>query len=263
MTATLTPIRPSAAIRAQYEKRLFALVDEMHRSYLYWLRSEYRRVQPRVSALAGDESPVGLLQRRLNDLGKRWLKRFDTLAEELSSHFSKQVKDRCDRSLAASMRRNGFTVRFRMSEAMRDAFSAVRAENVGLIRSIAQQHLTQVETLVMQSVQRGRDLGGLTKELEQRYHITRRRAATIARDQNNKATATMTRARHLELGITQAKWLHSAGGKQPRERHVAFSGKTYNIAEGHDFGDGLGPVLPGEAINCRCVAQPIVPGFGE
>jgi SPP1 gp7 family putative phage head morphogenesis protein len=161
----------------------------------------------------------------------------------------------------ADLRKAGMSVRFKMTAAMNDAYQAVRAENVNLIKSIAQQHLTQVETLVMQSVQQGRDLGALTQELTARYGVTKRRAAFIAKDQNNKATATMTRVRHLELGITQAKWLHSAGGKHPRPEHVAFSGKVYQIANGHDFGDGEGPVWPGQPINCRCVAIPIVPGF--
>ena len=113
----------------------------------------------------------------------------------------------------------------------------------------------------MQSVSQGRDLAGLTKGLQKIHGVTRRRAQFIARDQNNKATAVMTRARHLELGITKAKWLHSAGGKQPREAHRHFSGQVYDIREGHDFGDGNGPVWPGTAINCRCVSVPIVPGF--
>ncbi|MDI8992978.1 hypothetical protein MJI20_27730, partial [Salmonella enterica subsp. enterica serovar Anatum] len=41
---------------------------------------------------------------------------------------------------------------------MNTALQASITENVNLIRSIPQQHLTQVETLVMQSVSRGRDL---------------------------------------------------------------------------------------------------------
>lgn len=146
---------------------------------------------------------------------------------------------------------------------MRDAFNAVKAENVGLIRSIAQQHLSHVETLVMQSASQGRDLAGLTKGLQKIAGVTRRRAVLIALDQNNKATAVMTRARHVELGITHARWLHSAGGKQPRPKHVSFSGQVYDIRKGHDFGDGEGPVWPGTAINCRCVCVPIVPGFNS
>lgn len=260
---TLTPIRPAAPIREKYERRMLALIDEMHRSLVHWLTAEYRRNSSEVTLLAADETPTRLLQTALGRLARRWLARFDELAPRLADYFSTQVRDRCDRTLAADLRKGGMSVRFRMTPAMRDAFAAVRAENVALIRSIAEQHLTQVEAAVMRSVSQGGDLASLTNELTARHGVTRRRAALIARDQNNKATAAMTRVRHLELGVKQAIWLHSAGGKTPRENHVAFSGKVYDIAAGHDFGDGEGPVHPGQLVNCRCVPKAIVPGFGD
>lgn len=257
----LAPVRPSAPIRIKYEARLLALVDEMHTSIVHWIGAEWRRNTPETVLYGADEDPVKALQAELSELGARWLARFDELSTNLAKYFATAVRDRSDRSLLADLRKGGMSVRFKMTGAMRQAYQAVIAENVGLIRSIATQHLGQVETLVMQSVSQGRDLGGLTKALQKNYGVTRRRAALISRDQNNKATAVLTRARHAELGITQAKWLHSAGGKHPRASHVSFSGKVYDIAAGHDFGDGEGPVWPGTAINCRCVAVPIVPGF--
>lgn len=259
----LKPVRPAAPIRAKYDERLTALINEMNASIIHWISAEWRRNTPETVLLGADETPAKSIQIAMSRLGRRWQKRFDQLAEGLAEYFAKAVRDRCDRTLMADLRRGGMSVRFKMSPAMRDAFEAVRAENVGLIRSIAQNHLGHVETLVMQSVSQGRDLGTLVKALEKTTGVTRRRASLIARDQNNKATAVMTKTRHLELGITQAKWMHSAGGKSPRPEHKSFSGKVYDIREGHDFGDGNGPVWPGTAINCRCVAIPVIPGFGS
>lgn len=256
----LRPVRPAAPIRAKYEQRLLALIDEMHRSIVHWLEAEWRRNTP-TTLYGADETPAKALQSAMAKLSRRWLKRFDELSDNLAAYFSQSTKSRCERSLMDDLRRGGFTVRFRMTPAMRDAFEAVRAENVGLIKSIAQQHLAHVETAVMQSVSQGRDLAGLNRSLLQIKGVTTRRAQFIARDQSNKATAVLTRTRHLELGITRAKWLHSAGGRHPRPEHVSFSGKTYDIREGHDFGNGEGAVWPGTAINCRCVCVPVVPGF--
>lgn len=258
----LKPVRPSAPIRAKYEERLLGLINEMSASLLHWIKAEWRKSTPETTLLGEDETPAKSIQIAISRLGRRWLKRFDQLSDSLAEYFAKATRDRCDRALMADLRKAGFSVRFKMSPAMQDAFDAVRAENVNLIKSVAQQHLSHVETLVMQSVSQGRDLGVLVKGLEKTAGVTRRRASLIARDQNNKATAVMTKTRHLELGITQAKWLHSAGGKSPRPEHVAFSGKVYDIKDGHDFGDGEGPVWPGTAINCRCVCVPIIPGFG-
>lgn len=257
----LKPIRPAAPIRIKYERRLISMIDEMHASIMRHLLAEYRRNPPETVIQARDETPVSAIQAALDKLGRRWLRQFDELAESLAGHFSRAVRDRCDRSLAASLRAGGMSVRFKMTRAMRDAFDGTRAENVSLIRSIPERHLAQVETLVMQSVSQGRDLAQLTRGLVRIKGVTRRRAEFIARDQNNKATATMRSVRERELGITEGVWLHSGGGRHPRAAHKSFSGKRFKLAEGHDFGDGFGKVLPGQAINCRCTWRAIVPGF--
>lgn len=111
----------------------------------------------------------------------------------------------------------------------------------------------------MRSVTTGRDLAQLTTDLQKEFGITQRRAAFIARDQNNKATASMNRARQDELGIAEAIWVHSGGGKHPRPHHVAANGKRYNVKEGMLI-DGE-YIFPGEKPNCRCISKSVIPGF--
>ncbi|MFL9998458.1 phage minor head protein [Paraburkholderia sediminicola] len=114
---------------------------------------------------------------------------------------------------------------------------------------------------MMRSVQTGRDLGGLTDELQERYGITRRRAAFIAQDQNRKATATVTRVRQEGLGITEAIWLHSHGGRHPRKLHIEADGKRYPVSVGM-YLDGA-YTWPGREPNCRCVSRSIIPAVDE
>jgi uncharacterized protein with gpF-like domain len=161
------------------------------------------------------------------------------------------------------LRDAGYSVKFKMTREMRDVMDATINEQVSLIRSIPQQYLTQVEGMVMRSVQTGRDLGTLTKDLQQQFGVTRRRAAFIARDQNNKATASMTRVRQVKLGITEAIWVHSGGGKHPRPTHLkAGREKTkYDVTKGW-FDPAVGKwIFPGELPNCRCVSRSVVKGF--
>jgi SPP1 gp7 family putative phage head morphogenesis protein len=148
-----------------------------------------------------------------------------------------------------------------MTPAMRDIIQATVHENVSLIKSIPRQYLTQVEGLTMRSVQSGRDLGFLAKGLQKQFGVTKKRAALIARDQNNKATTMLNRARQTELGITEAIWVHSSAGKKPRPTHVKMNGKRYDVSEGmYDSHEGR-YVLPGELINCRCTSRSVIPGF--
>lgn len=258
--ATIKPIRPAAPTRVQYQKRVDALIDEMATSLLYWLRAAYRADEPATVALAADASP---LQNAFDKLARRWLRRFDTLSEQLSEWFATSVEHRVDRNMRADLRRAGFTVKFQQTAAMREAVEAIIAENVALIRSIGAQHLEGVQVALSQSISAGRDLSVLTDELTKRVGITKRRAARIALDQNNRATAIMVRTRALENGITKARWQHSAGGKTPRPEHVKASRDRliFDLATGVDFENGEGTVWPGTAINCRCVAIPVIEGF--
>lgn len=257
---TLDPIRPALPTQIAYTQRVDALVDDMAASLLYWLRAAYRQNTPATVELAQD-SAASILQAAFDKLAARWQRKFDDLSFSLARWFAAGSKERVDRLMRQGLRKAGFTVRFTMTKAMRDAYDAVVDENIGLIKSIGAQHLANVRVALNQSVQNGRDLGYLTDQLEKRTGITKRRAAFIARDQNNKATAVMVRTRAIEAGITKGLWLHSAGGKEPRPEHVAFSGQQFDLRKGHDFDNGEGIVWPGTAINCRCVMRPVVPGF--
>ena len=232
------------------------MIQEMHESILYWLTASYKANEPEM---AQDRSPAAELRISIRKLAKRWNRNFDKGAQKLARYFAKSAADRADDSLQAKLKKSGFTVQFKMTPAANDVMQATIGEQVGLIKSIAQQHLTEVEGLVMRSVSQGRKLDELTKELQDRYGVAKRRAALIARDQNNKATASMNRVRQQELGITEAIWLHSHGGKEPRPSHLAANGKKYKISEGM-YLDGKW-VWPGTEINCRCVSKSVIPGF--
>lgn len=253
---TLPPVRANAGIEAAFRKRLDALIDEMQRSIQHWVKAQYRRNAPEI---AQDESPAAGLKALMDGLGRQWERRFNAAAPELAEWFSVAIKDRSDAALKGILKRAGLTVEFRMSRGVNDVFQATVAEQVGLIKSIASEHLTDVQGAVMRCVTQGRDLGYLSKELEARYGVTKRRAAFIARDQANKATATITRARQIEMGITKAKWRHSSAGRHPRASHVAADGQEYDVAKGMLI-DGAW-IFPGELPNCRCTSAPIIEGF--
>lgn len=254
----LKPVHPNVGLTVGYRQRLDKLIAQMQRSICYWLTAQYRANPPK---LASDASPAMDLLRELRALGSRWLSRFEEGAKRLGDYFATSVQKRSDAVLKSILKDSGFSVKFKMTRTMNDVMQATIGAQVGLIKSIASEHLSEVQGLVMRSVQEGRALGALTSELEKRYQITRRRAALIARDQNNKATAAMTRVRYQELGITQAIWMHSGGGKEPRPTHVANSGKLYDIAEGWFDPAVKERIWPGTLINCRCVSRPVVPGL--
>lgn len=255
---TLPAVRPNVGIELAYRRKLMSLVDEMNASVEYWISAAYRQNEPEISQ---DESPAAALRAAMRRLARRWTARFDRAAKDLADYFAKAVADRSDAALKSILKKGGISVEFKLTAAQNDIIQATIGQNVALIKSIPQQYLTNVEGLVMRSVQTGRDLGQLTKDLQEQHGVTRRRAAFIARSQNNIATASIVRARQLEIGITTAIWMHSAGGKEPRRSHVSQSGKEYDIAAGWYDPEAKVMTWPGVLPNCRCVSRSLIKGF--
>lgn len=255
----LPPVRPNLGVEAAYQKKLDTLIAQMARDVSRTILAVYRKDPP---VMAQDKTPAeafAAMNSAIRAMTRKWNQTFADFAAGEGRKFAAQSIGSADRSLAAALKKSGFTVKFTMTPAATDIMRATAAAQVGLIKSIPQEYLADVQGAVMRSVQTGRDLGTLTKELQDKYGITKRRASTIARDQNNKATASITRARQDELGITKAVWLHSAGGKTPRPEHVAMSGKTYDISKGAFLEKQW--TWPGVQINCRCVSCSIIPGL--
>ncbi|WP_029335315.1 phage head morphogenesis protein [Komagataeibacter europaeus] len=258
---TLKPIRPNAGIGASYERDLIALIDEMERSLRYWLRSRYRKVEGRITQ---DASPAAELQDLMDRLTAKWRLRFNELAEYLAPQFVDKAASSVDKAYRRELDRSaGFAIKFRPTEGVTDAVHACVNENVLLIKSIGEQHLGEVNQMVMRAVAHGGDLGELTKGLQERFGITRRRAANIARDQNAKVTSAINKQRQIETGLFEAEWVHSAGGKHPRVSHVEAGQKKlrFDVREGALI-DGQ-RIWPGQLPNCRCSSRVILPGFND
>jgi SPP1 gp7 family putative phage head morphogenesis protein len=263
---TLRPIHANVGRQAMYQRRLDRLVREMQDSLVYWITAAYREKPPELAqdaaptdGLYTGRSPAMVMRELMRRLTTKWQRRFNDAALDLARSFTEDAYVQTDSAYRAAMKKAGMTVKFVMTPEMNDAIQATIGEQVGLIKSIASEHLAEVQGLVMRSITTGRDLEYLHKELTARYGITKRRASLIARDQNNKATATITRVRTQELGLTEAEWMHSHGGKHPRPSHLRADGKRYQIAQGM-YLDGKW-TWPGVEINCRCVSRPVIPGF--
>ncbi len=235
------------------------LIRQMQASVEYWLRAAYRNNEPEIAKLAQDRTPADLLQGAVHRMAAQWQRRFNEFSLKEATRFAKSAQGYADKRFQKALKDAGFTIEFHPTPAINDALQAAINENVALIKSIPSQYFTEIEGMVMRAVQRGGDLEHLTTELRKRYGITRRRAETIARDQNAKATAVVHRVRQQEIGVTEAVWMHSHGGRHPRQSHLEADGKRFEVAKGM-YIDGEW-IWPGEKINCRCVSASVIPGL--
>ena len=257
---TLRPTRPSAAIERAYRKKLDDLIDKMQRSVVWWISAAYRKREKQITQDAG---PARSLAEELQSVMRDWQRDFDKAAEDMARWFAendvRHVRNSTREAFKAAGLGELFTVKFRyMSRHERDVLQSIIIENVNLIKSIPQQYLTEVQGLVQRCVQNGRDLGYLREELQKRYEITKRRAATIARDQTNKATENLSRARMQSLGVTKGIWIHTSAGKTYRETHVKMDGKEFDLSKGMYDSAVNDYVFPASLPNCRCTWKPII-----
>ena len=140
----------NAGIEAAYRGKMQALIAEMDKSVIYWLRAAYRANEP---VIAQDRTPADELRDAIRKLARRWQKNFDDPAPAMADYFSQAIAERSSGALKAILRKAGFTVKFKMTRAMRDIMAATVGQQVSLIKSIPSQYFTNIEGMVMRSVQ--------------------------------------------------------------------------------------------------------------
>lgn len=265
---TIPAIHASAGVEHWYKRTLEALVFEAHLEIVRVINNARHIIVGRpvtVTKVLGQDAPdpTVRLNRQLLAWAKKWNYKFDSLSVGIAQKFAGKSFAATEEQLRAALKSKGFTISFHPTPASIAAYRSVAAENVQLIRSIPSQYLTNVQSAVWASVNRGGDMGELSKRLTKEYNITQERAALISRDQNNKAKAVIEQTRRMQLGITEAIWQHSSGGKEPRPTHVAMNGKVFTLKTGMYDSEEKSYVLPGQLINCRCTSRAIIPGFND
>lgn len=274
---TLGAVVPNAQTEASYRKALGKAIANMNASYEYWVHAKYRAAlganeaagrlpDPEMAQDAkGPSGQADDLFSELARLRKHWEAHFADLAKKLAEQMAWQWYRDNEISWGGKLKRAGFDIKLQLTESQKLILKAKVPENVALIRSIQQDYHKDIEGIVSRSFIKGRDLATMADEIKERGGVTTRRAALIARDQANKATAQMNSARQKDLGLVWGVWIHSSAGKEPRHSHVKAGREqwVFNTQEGVDFGDGFGHVLPGEAINCKCSVRTIIPALGR
>ncbi len=135
-------------------------------------------------------------------------------------------------------------------------------ENVKLIKTIPQQFFDRIEGNVWRAAKKGTLAKDLADKLERDYDVTESRAALIARDQVSKFNSGLTKFRQQEVGVTSYIW-QTAEDERVRPTHEELD-QTEQSWDDPPVSEENGETNhPGEAINCRCVAIPVMEGGEE
>ncbi len=234
------------ALERRYEQSIQARVEAMHGALM-------RRLEPRLKRLVAEEegerqdadaSDVDGLLRIIESVGSA-VDDTDPDVDELLT-LADQINARQTRVLK------------RVIAIPRDtdlATATVQArwvrENVDLIKTIDARFFTEIESLVKETVGEGRQTSVLVKEIQRRFEVAESRARLIARDQIGKLNGQIAKAQQTKLGVTKYVW-QTSEDERVREEHEARNGKTFKWSDPPSDGH------PGEPIQCRCVALPVL-----
>lgn len=126
------------------------------------------------------------------------------------------------------------------------------AQNSSLIKTVPQQYMARVESVIREGVLAGESPRSLAEKIRVAGGVTESRAKLIAVDQISKANAELTKHRQEDLGIKEYTWITSRD-ERVRELHKERNGKMFSWdkppSDGH----------PGMPIRCRCHAKPSFP----
>ncbi len=134
-----------------------------------------------------------------------------------------------------------------------DAFVS---DNVRLVRSVTFDQLEDLKGIILRHARQGLRVEALRDEIRERFEITKRRAARIARDQVGKLNAELAQQRQQSAGVRRYTW-STSNDERVRKGHKKLNKTVQSYAKRPDVGGGK-HCHPGEDVECRCQAIPVI-----
>lgn len=132
------------------------------------------------------------------------------------------------------------------------------ADNVRLIKDLSKQQLKDMAGIITRGARQGLHHTVIASQLEDRFKLSKKRAALIATDQTGKLNGELNAIRQQNLGVRRYRWSTSKD-ERVRASHRALEGTIQRWdkppvvdprtgARGH----------PGQPVRCRCQPIPII-----
>lgn len=137
------------------------------------------------------------------------------------------------------------------------------AENVGLITSLGDGVLGEIEQMVLEAATGGRPTLDLAADIQTRFSVGYSRASLIARDQTAKLSSRITQEQHQRYGITKYMW-STSGDARVRQDHADLDGTIQEYANPPIADTRSGKRgHPGEVWQCRCTGSAVLDDADE
>ena len=253
------PIELPKAIGISYNAELQRMVRRIKKDIDQFIKPQVKDLEVEYTA----DSWSDVIEVSLAALRQRWSSEiFNRFAERMASKFVQAVNLQNQQQFQNQYKSFGINI-YADNQAVSDYLDATVKDNVRLIKSIPDQYLTQVESIVLGNMRAGMRPSAINKQLQDQFGVTERRARVISRDQVSKASNGLAKKRMESSGFKYFQWIDSKDSRV-RSRHKHIANKVTKYGKGiYSFSDlpigeqGV-PVAPGQPIQCRCVMRPVL-----
>lgn len=242
MIKTSKPFTVPKAPEILYRNELYKMIKAMIKDYKSVL-GIYRDKQGQVAMDAEGTWLITDVNKKLDELGRKWGKNFEIFAKAHSKKFVEKMLRLTNTQIKQVMKDWFADNRLELfgqviPTELKQIMKADITYNVSLIKSIAPQYHDRVLGAVMRSVNGGGSFKQLTleiakyrmlsKEITQYGKMEMRRARLIAADQTAKVYNHLILNDCRRLGAKKMKWFHT-GAREPRILHITkFNGDYSN-----------------------------------
>ena len=245
----VSPIRTPKSAEVRYRNKLQGLSRKLRRDISTQIIPLLRTLQPEYV----NDAYARTLEETFNRLRASYAnidQNARIVSESFTSHTEQQNKQRFYKAMENAIGVNLQSIV--QGEQLEDILVATTRENVSLIRSIPEEYFKKIETIVFTGTTQGSTAGSMIEQIQHVGKVTENRARLIARDQSSKLNSALTQQRSQNLGVEEYVW-RTSGDERVREAHRGKNGKVFRWDDPpKDTGH------PGQDIQCRCVAQPII-----
>lgn len=229
-----------------------------------------RAEQQRGDSFHTDAQPPGRRVNKLMDsVSATFYKKFThEKLEKLAAKIANAVSDTQKKQLADQLKRAiGVPLESLGDKRLGARVKQFTADNVGLIKNVPQQMFDEVEKKVLAGMSAGKRHSEILSDVSERFGVAESRVKLIARDQVLKFNGALNSVRQQQLGIERYIWRTAGdervrgtpGGENPKGTHYDRDGQTYSWDDPPgDQNDPADGGHPGQAINCRCWAEPLL-----
>lgn len=260
----LPEITKNRIAEAYYRRAMTEEIERMLTAMLAQIKRAYT-VIPVANANYTGRKTLRNLEQTIKTLSRQYGKKLNRNAERIIKEYLRKAGIDAQKSIIKQLRTvygNDFTVNFNARQ-YGQTLKIIAQRNALLINTTATQVISNVTNVTYDGVTTGQSWTAIEKSLRTQRHIAADRIKRIARDQTAKLNEALSEMAMRDAGVEFFEWSTANDERVSTGLggHRQLDGKIYKWGDNAHYPviDSYGHRgVPGQRVNCRCVARPVI-----